>query len=108
MVAHVRGTFLSRTSEVPKTHEEFRPFGASPNPKPHAGARLCLFDIEVGLRRTAFITAAGNLTERDDRPLPVVELRPRRHARVEDRIRQAAAGGLRNLPGKTAGVKEGG
>ena len=108
MVAHVRGTFLSRTSAVPKTHEEFRPFGASPNPKPHAGARLCLFDIEVGLRRTAFITAAGNLTERDDRPIPVVELRPRRHARVEDRIRQATARGPRNLPCKTARVKEGG
>ena len=85
---------------MPKTHEESRPFGASPNPKPHTGARLSLLDIEVGLRRSAFITAAENLTERDDPPLPVVGLRPRRHARVKDRIRQAAAGGLRNLPCK--------
>ena len=62
---------------------------------PAPGCRL--FDIEVGLRRTAFIAAAGNLTEHDDRPVPVLELRQRRHARVEDRIRQ---GGCETCPAK--------
>ena len=66
--------------------------------RPHPGAQLSIFDTEEGLRHTAFIT---------DAPLGAVagqlaglELRHRRHARVEDRIRQAKAAGLRNLPCK--------
>ena len=66
----------------------------------HPGAQLSLFDIEVGLRHTAFITAGRDGNEHDDRSIPVLELRQRRHARIEDRIRQAKAAGLRNLPCK--------
>ena len=61
----------------------------------HPGAQLSVFDIEAGLRHTAFIT---------DAPIGAVggqvaglELRHRRHARIEDRIRQAKAAGLPNL-----------
>jgi hypothetical protein len=63
--------------------------------RPHPGAQLRFTDSD-GLRVTAFIT---------DTPEGVVagqlgglELRHRQHARVEDRIRQAKATGLRNLP----------
>jgi hypothetical protein len=63
--------------------------------RPHPGAQLRFTDSD-GLRVTAFIT---------DTPAGVVpgqlgglELRHRQHARVEDRIRQLKASGLRNLP----------
>ncbi|MDT5085427.1 MAG: hypothetical protein QOJ61_2470 [Mycobacterium sp.] len=63
--------------------------------RPHPGAQLSFTDAD-GLRITAFIT---------DTPTGVIpgqlaglELRHRQHARVEDRIRQAKATGLRNLP----------
>lgn len=63
--------------------------------RPHPGAQLRFTDVE-GMRITAFLT---------DTPPGVVpaqiaglELRHRQHARVEDRIRQAKATGLRNLP----------
>ena len=63
--------------------------------RPHPGAQLNFTDSD-GLRVTAFIT---------DTPAGVIpgqigglELRHRQHARVEDRIRQAKATGLRNLP----------
>src|SRR6478752_6794590 len=63
--------------------------------RPHPGAQLRFTDSD-GLRVTAFIT---------DTPTGVVpgqlaglELRHRQHARVEDRIREAKATGLRNLP----------
>jgi hypothetical protein len=63
--------------------------------RPHPGAQLRFTDSD-GLRITAFIT---------DTPTGVVpgqlgglELRHRQHARVEDRIRQAKATGLANLP----------
>ena len=63
--------------------------------RPHPGAQLSFTDID-GLRITAFLT---------DTPRRVVpgqaaglELRHRQHARVEDRIREAKASGLRNLP----------
>jgi hypothetical protein len=68
---------------------------ADPQGSPHPGAQLNFTDSD-GLRVTAFIT---------DTPPGVVpgqlgglELRHRQHARVEDRIRQAKATGLRNLP----------
>ena len=70
--------------------------------RPHPGAQLSLFDIEAGLRHTAFITAPRSASERDDRSIAFLELRQRRHARIEDRIRQAKAAGLRNLPCKEA------
>ena len=67
--------------------------------RPHPGAQLSFTDAD-GLRVTAILTdspatgpgvvpgqAAG------------LELRHRQHARVEDRIREAKATGLRNLPG---------
>jgi hypothetical protein len=63
--------------------------------RPHPGAQL-RFTGSDGLRVTAYIT---------DTPPGVVpgllgglELRHRQHARVEDRIRQAEATGLANLP----------
>lgn len=63
--------------------------------RPHPGAQLRFTDTD-GMRVTAFIT---------DTPPGVVpgqiaglELRHRQHARVEDRIRELKATGLRNLP----------
>lgn len=63
--------------------------------RPHPGAQLRFTDAD-GMRITAFIT---------DTPPGLVpggvaglELRHRQHARVEDRIREAKATGLRNLP----------
>ena len=64
----------------------------------HPGAQLSIFDTDTGLRHTCFITdtAARALPGQ----LAGAELRHRRHARIEDRIRQAKAAGLRNLPCK--------
>jgi hypothetical protein len=63
--------------------------------RPHPGAQLRFTDID-GMRVTAFLTdtPAGVVPGQ----LAGVELRHRQHARVEDRIRQAKASGLRNLP----------
>jgi hypothetical protein len=59
--------------------------------RPHPGAQLRFTDTD-GLRVTGLLTntAGGQLAE--------LELRHRRHARVEDRIRCAKDTGLRNLP----------
>ncbi len=63
--------------------------------RPHPRAQLRFNDID-GMRVTAFIT--------DTPPAAVprqpagLELRHRQHARVEERIRQAKAAGLANLP----------
>ncbi len=63
--------------------------------RPHPGAQLRFTDAD-GMRVTAFITdtppgvIAGQLAG--------LELRHRQHARVEDRIRELKATGLRNLP----------
>jgi hypothetical protein len=59
--------------------------------RPHPGAQLHFTDTD-GLRVTGFLTntTGGQLAQR--------ELRHRRHARVEDRIRAAKDTGLRNLP----------
>lgn len=59
--------------------------------RPHPGAQLSLFDIGTGFRHTCFITDSSG-------GAPPLELRQRRHARVEDRIRGAKACGLRNFP----------
>jgi Transposase DDE domain group 1 len=67
--------------------------------RPHPGAQLRLFDMIEGLRHTAFITAGPAAPPC---AIDALELRHRRHARVEDRIRQAKAAGLRNLPCKEA------
>ncbi|MDR3660334.1 MAG: IS1380 family transposase [Mycobacterium sp.] len=63
--------------------------------RPHPGAQLRFTDSD-GLRVTAFITdtAPGVVAGQ----LGGLELRHRQHARVEDRIRQAKATGLANLP----------
>ncbi|MCW2691396.1 MAG: Transposase family protein [Mycobacterium sp.] len=63
--------------------------------RPHPGAQLRFTDSD-GLRVTAFITDTA--TGVVDGQLGGLELRHRQHARVEDRIRQAKATGLRNLP----------
>jgi hypothetical protein len=63
--------------------------------RPHPGAQLTFTDVD-GHRITAFLT---------DTPRGVIpgqiaglELRHRQHARVEDRIREGKAAGLRNFP----------
>jgi Transposase DDE domain group 1 len=63
--------------------------------RPHPGAQLAFTDSD-GHRVTGFLTdtAPGVI----DGQLAGLELRHRQHARVEDRIRQAKATGLRNLP----------
>ena len=59
--------------------------------RPHPGAQLRFTDHD-GLRLTAFVTnTLGG-------QLPDLELRHRRRARCEDRIRNAKATGLENLP----------
>jgi hypothetical protein len=60
----------------------------------HPGAQLTFTDID-GNRVTGFLTDTH-----DQRGLAELELRHRQHARVEDRIREAKATGLRNLPCK--------
>lgn len=72
--------------------------------RPHPGADLSLFDTIEGLRHTAFICAPAHRDQPLTAPITRLELRHRRHARVEDRIRQAKAAGLRRLPCK--GVAE--
>ena len=59
--------------------------------RPHPGAQLRFEDVD-GMRITAFAT---NTTRGQ---LPDLELRHRRRARCEDRIRLAKDTGLRNLP----------
>jgi len=59
--------------------------------RPHPGAQLRFDDVD-GMRITAFVTN----TSRGQ--LPDLELRHRRRARCEDRIRLAKETGLRNLP----------
>lgn len=63
--------------------------------RPHPGAQLTFTDVD-GLRVTAFLTntPAGVIPAQ----AAGLELRHRQHARVEDRIRQAKATGLRNFP----------
>lgn len=68
--------------------------------RPHPGAQLSLFDEICGLRHTAFICSERSATETSELAVGALELRQRQHARVEDRIRQAKAAGLRNLPCK--------
>ena len=62
--------------------------------RPHPGAQLTLFEAQDGWRYTAFIT--------DTRPgklsVERLELSHRKHARVEDRVRQSKATGLNNFP----------
>jgi hypothetical protein len=59
--------------------------------RPHPGAQLRITDAD-GLRVTAFATNTGR------GQLPNLELRHRRRARAEDRIRAAKDTGLTNLP----------
>ena len=63
--------------------------------RPHPGAQLTFTDVD-GMRVTALLTntAEGVLPWQ----AAGLELRHRQHARVEDRIRQAKATGLRNFP----------
>lgn len=59
--------------------------------RPHPGAQLRFTDRD-GLRLTAFVTNTRS------GQLPDLELRHRRRARCEDRIRAAKVTGLQNLP----------
>lgn len=63
--------------------------------RPHPGAQLRITDID-GNRVTAFAT--NTRTGGPGTQLPDLELRHRRRARCEDRIRIAKDTGLRNLP----------
>ncbi|WP_327113998.1 IS1380 family transposase [Nocardia sp. NBC_01730] len=62
--------------------------------RPHPGAQLRFTDLD-GLRLTAFVTN----TRRGQ--IPDLELRHRRRARCEDRIRAGKDTGMRNLPFKS-------
>jgi hypothetical protein len=70
--------------------------------RPHPGAALTLFEAEDGWRYTAFITDTGRAVVPGG--ICGLELRHRRHARVEDRTRQSKAAGLNNFP--CSGVAE--
>jgi hypothetical protein len=59
--------------------------------RPHPGAQLRITDTD-GLRLTCFATNTVTI------PIAELELRHRMRARCEDRIRNARATGLRNLP----------
>lgn len=63
--------------------------------RPHPGAQLTFTDVD-GMRVTALLTntAEGVVPGQ----AAGLELRHRQHARVEDRIREAKATGLRNFP----------
>jgi hypothetical protein len=63
--------------------------------RPHPGAQLTFADVD-GMPITAVLTntPAGQVPGQ----AAGLELRHRQHARVEDRIREAKATGLRNLP----------
>ena len=63
--------------------------------RPHPGAQLSFTDHD-GHRVTAFITDTGARVVAGQ--AAGLELRHRQHARVEDRIRETKATGLRNLP----------
>lgn len=63
--------------------------------RPHPGAQLTFTDVDE-MRITAFLTDSGAGLVQGQ--LAGLELRHRQPARVEDRIRQAKATGLRNLP----------
>jgi Transposase DDE domain group 1 len=63
--------------------------------RPHPGAQLRFTDAD-GMRVTAFITDTAHGAVPGQ--LAGLELRHRQHARVEDRIREAKAAGLANLP----------
>jgi Transposase DDE domain group 1 len=62
--------------------------------RPHPGAQLRFTDLD-GLRLTAFVTNAARTQ------LPDLELRHRRRARCEDRIKAGKDTGMRNLPFKS-------
>jgi hypothetical protein len=59
--------------------------------RPHPGAQFEVFDAH-GYRHTAFIT------DQDGDDIAALELRHRRHARVEDSIRIAKETGMRGMP----------
>jgi hypothetical protein len=59
--------------------------------RPHPGAQFQVFDAH-GYRHTAFIT------DQDDTDIAALELRHRRHARVEDSIRCGKETGMRGMP----------
>jgi hypothetical protein len=63
--------------------------------RPHPGAQLRTTDAD-GMRVTGFLTNTGH--GGPGHQLADLELRHRRHARVEDRIRAAKDTGMRNLP----------
>jgi hypothetical protein len=63
---------------------------------PHPGAQLRLTDIDG--RRITCLATNTPATDRPGGQLPDLELRHRRRARVEDRIRNAKDTGLANLP----------
>jgi hypothetical protein len=63
--------------------------------RPHPGAQLTFTDVD-GMRVTAILTNTPTAVVPGQ--APGLELRHRQHARVEDRIREAKATGLRNFP----------
>jgi hypothetical protein len=86
------GAFVTEVTEyldLSRWGDDIRCF--SRRERPHPGAQLSFFDIQEGMRHQCFITnSKGDAAQ--------LELRHRGHARVEDRIRDAKAMGMRNLP----------
>ena len=65
--------------------------------RPHPGAQLTFTDVD-GHRITALLTNTNTTPDTCTDGPAGLELRHRQHARVEDRIREAKATGLRNFP----------
>lgn len=63
--------------------------------RPYPGAQVTFADVD-GHRDAAFLTDTGRGVIGGQ--IARLELRHRQHARVEDRIREPKASGLRNLP----------
>jgi hypothetical protein len=81
--------------QLPGHRAGIRPGVIARKERPHPGAQLRITDAD-GLRVTAFAT--NTTSGGPGRQLPDLELRHRRRARAEDRIRCAKDTGLTNLP----------
>jgi hypothetical protein len=83
------------TRSQPRTEYSSGTRGIVRKERPHPGAQLRFTDLH-GHRFTCFVT--NTRPGRKHGQLADLELRHRRHARCEDRIRAAKDSGLRNLP----------
>ncbi|MFD4263426.1 transposase [Streptomyces sp. NPDC058534] len=91
MESPVRGNAHAGFGERPAETDRWRHRHRAAGRLNHPGAQLRFTDAD-GLRLTAFATNTTGV------PIGALELRHRQRARAEDRIRNARATGLRNLP----------